>query len=189
MQNPDSPSFINQYLTLAYVSVFRHHLQYTVWSICGGIFRRNNLYKSLRLSRWAMKVEVLKQSWRQIHPWWTAPHTDFITEIISVFLVKFVMPSNPFSCCSPIVMAAPPMKPIIEACDRKSIRKPSLQIPSTAWNTPAKKCWCDDKPMVINGLNIIYFIPDQGAQQDGNNSYWPNGNISGAPHHGIYQGW
>lgn len=46
--------------------------------------------------------------------------------MISVFLVNFFMPKNPLSCCSAIVIAAPPMNPTIAACERKSIKNPNL---------------------------------------------------------------
>lgn len=56
----------------------------------------------------------------------TVPQTDFITETMSVFFVKWVMPRNPFICCKAIVMAAPPINPTMAAWDKKSMRKPNL---------------------------------------------------------------
>jgi hypothetical protein len=50
-----------------------------------------------------------------------------MTETISVSLVKLLMPSTYLSCCRAIVTAAPPMNPTMAACDRKSMRKPSLK--------------------------------------------------------------
>lgn len=55
-------------------------------------------------------------------------NTEFSTDIISDFFVNFLIPRNPLSCCNAIVIAAPPMNPTIAACDRKSIKKPSLLI-------------------------------------------------------------
>lgn len=63
---------------------------------------------------------------RELTPWWAEPHTDCITETISVFFVNLEMPRKPLSCWRAIVMAAPPMKPTTAAWDRKSIRKPNL---------------------------------------------------------------
>ena len=56
-------------------------------------------------------------------------NTEFSTEMISVFFVKDAVdiPSSPFNCCSPMVMAAPPMNPTIAAWERKSTMNPSLQ--------------------------------------------------------------
>ena len=56
-------------------------------------------------------------------------NTEFNTEMISVFFVKDAVdiPSSPFNCCSPMVMAAPPMNPTIAAWERKSTMNPSLQ--------------------------------------------------------------
>lgn len=64
---------------------------------------------------------------------------ECITETISEFLVKFLMPRKPLSCWSAIVMAAPPMKPTIAAWDKKSIRNPNLRNPRDTCVIPAKK--------------------------------------------------
>lgn len=58
--------------------------------------------------------------------WWSATQTALITETISVLLVKWLIPRRPFSCWSPITIAAPPMNPTIVACERKSTMKPNL---------------------------------------------------------------
>lgn len=54
------------------------------------------------------------------------PKTDFMTEMKSVSVVKWVILSNPFSCCRAIVMAAPAMNPTMAAWDRNSVTKPNL---------------------------------------------------------------
>lgn len=59
-------------------------------------------------------------------PWWTFPQTDFMTDTISVFFVKFAIPRNPFSCWRAMVMAAPAMNPMMAAWDKNSMINPSL---------------------------------------------------------------
>ncbi|WVZ23888.1 hypothetical protein V8G54_002432 [Vigna mungo] len=65
--------------------------------------------------------------------------TEISTGVICILLVKWTIPSNPFSCCSDTIIAAPAMKPTKVAFERKSITKPNLNIPREDWNKPAKK--------------------------------------------------
>lgn len=65
-----------------------------------------------------------QQSCKRFTPWWTEPHADFMTETMSVFLVKTFLPSTYFSCWRAMVMAAPPMNQTITAWHRNSIKKP-----------------------------------------------------------------
>jgi hypothetical protein len=50
-----------------------------------------------------------------------------MTEMMSVAVVKRSRPSMPLSCCRITTVAAPPMNPMIVACDSKSTMKPNLQ--------------------------------------------------------------
>lgn len=45
---------------------------------------------------------------------------------MSVVKCAVLMPRKPLSCWRAIVIAAPPIKPTIAACDRKSIKNPNL---------------------------------------------------------------
>lgn len=72
---------------------------------------------------------------------WTEVQTASNTEITSVLLVKWLIPISPFSCCRPIMIAAPPINPTMAACERKSTRKPSL--PNV---TNKIRNWVDTKP-------------------------------------------
>lgn len=48
------------------------------------------------------------------------------TGMICIWLVKWTIPSKPLSCCNETMTAAPAMKPIKVAFDKKSITKPNL---------------------------------------------------------------
>ena len=50
-----------------------------------------------------------------------------MTEMMSVFLVKFAIPRKPLSCWRAMVMAAPAMNPTMAAWDKNSMINPSLQ--------------------------------------------------------------
>lgn len=52
--------------------------------------------------------------------------TEDMTGTNCMLVVKWTIPSNPFSCCSDTMTAAPAMNPIKVAFDRKSIRNPNL---------------------------------------------------------------
>lgn len=58
--------------------------------------------------------------------------TDCITGMNPIFVVKWTIPSSPFSCWSDTMIAAPPMNPVSVGFDRKSTMKPNLQEPTTA---------------------------------------------------------
>lgn len=49
------------------------------------------------------------------------------TGTICILLVKWTIPSNPFSCCNETMTAAPAMNPTNVALDRKSMINPNLQ--------------------------------------------------------------
>lgn len=50
------------------------------------------------------------------------------TETTSVLVVKCFNPNMPLSCCRQIIVAVPPMKPVIVECERKSTTIPSLHV-------------------------------------------------------------
>lgn len=52
------------------------------------------------------------------------------TEATSVWVVKCFKPSMPFSCCKQIIIAVPPINPVMVECDRKSTKIPSLHKPN-----------------------------------------------------------
>lgn len=49
-----------------------------------------------------------------------------MTETRSVFGVKCFIPSIPLSCCKMMIVAVPPMNPVIVDRDRKSTISPNL---------------------------------------------------------------
>lgn len=52
--------------------------------------------------------------------------TETITGTNPIWVVKWTIPSNPLSCCSDTIIAAPAMNPIRVAFERKSTIKPNL---------------------------------------------------------------
>ena len=82
-------------------------------------FKCSNIGVLIRQEQKTHKVQYLT-------PWWTFPQTDFMTDTISLFLVKLTIPRNPFSCWRAMVMAAPAMNPTMAAWDKNSMINPSL---------------------------------------------------------------
>ena len=84
-------------------------------------------------TRW-IKINILKKQKYLPKETWSFPsQTSFLwlktarrTETTSVWLVKCFKPNMPFNCCRQIIIAVPPMKPVIVECDKKSTKIPSL---------------------------------------------------------------
>ena len=113
-----------------------------------------------------------------------ADQTVLMTETTSVLLVKWDIPSSPFSCWKPITNAAPPMKPTMAAWERKSTKNPNLadswelkkhkmrsiqkqweternlRNPQADWNRPAKK--------VAVKTILLYAV----GSTDGSTTFW-----------------
>ena len=73
------------------------------------------------------------------HWWWSDLKTVSNTETTSVLMVKWLIQSSLFGCWRLITMAAPPMNPTMAAGERRSTRKPSLNVPNMDWKVPAKE--------------------------------------------------
>lgn len=105
--------------------------------------------QSINISK-AIREEQRETERERLTPWWAELKTECITEIISVFLVNFLIPKNPLSCWSAIVIAAPPMKPTTAACDRKSIRNPNLFVCRTGISKQGSELFHKDKRAVLS---------------------------------------
>jgi len=51
---------------------------------------------------------------------------EWRTDTTSVLCVKWTSPKMPLSCCRRMMIAVPPMKPVMVECDKKSTNIPNL---------------------------------------------------------------
>lgn len=83
------------------------------------------------------------------------------TEMTSVLGVKCFIPSIPLSCCIMMIMAVPPMNPVIVDRDRKSTISPNLHQPKSRVSKKQQ-----DLPMltkIITARGNIIFTNDVGS--------------------------